>query len=588
MSGWDETYDRGTFLLNTGRDRVAITLWALETYDTPEFTSVAFYINIEDIPGVRLVDTSHNFDYNENETIEPSVTLWSKGHDWTPEDAGEDTAGWTDEDYAAWWDSGAFDLRELESDEVWDVVGADEAFGEIVGKVWTLDEVNAKLKEEHPDMILKFSPTQQSVEESEIDFDYTGLEEGVRRAFHNFHFMQDTASKYVAMRRGCEMADEDDPDQICDAMDSEQEFFSYTIDGLINFAQLDEDDMEDARNRLDEMVMEADWKQLYIMSVSSDVGPDKAFEKFWKPVDGSNYQRVWHRDDWERWNRRKHVSESEKPNIPRGTWFNILSDFYSFEGVAQLAGKWRINDDEGGLYQMQRNDRTGISFVNVYPSHLEKLWRDGKISVPGSKEVDYGALGESMTAYVAGYTEDQIRNVLEVCFAVGSAKEMRTVWENGGSRPGGFSGVFEPDGSDAFEETGTMNVYKCNYEQPNFDELIQTLPKVLDRLRVKYGTFRHENYSDRDAVRVVRVPITDLPLDVGPQEVQMSNTNFGVVMRALGFEPDYEGMTVEASDLYRRASVFKSDEPYLKRRAEELMDLADWATSNGYSQIYIA
>ena len=232
--------------------------------------------------------------------------------------------------------------------------------------------------------------------------------------------------------------------------------------------------------------------------------------------------------------------------------------------------------------------------------------------------------------------EDDLENILDMSHYV-VKKVAYDLWPKLGLTDeekeaiGGIGDDFTPDGSDAFEPTGTMNFYVGGYPDRVLDKIVGYIKYILAEKDITVGEVKREKVKDKirpedfaswgitdggETLRVIRIPIVknESGDNGNPPAVNFSNTYahkvFGDI---LGFENGGSSYHMDATDLLakiasaRKQMATRTDVPdteqhstqdnihstingkdYYFRVFDKIEAFAKWALAKGYRSLYVA
>jgi hypothetical protein len=247
-------------------------------------------------------------------------------------------------------------------------------------------------------------------------------------------------------------------------------------------------------------------------------------------------------------------------------------------------------------------------------------------------------LDESMDMMVSdhGY-EDDLDNILDICHYV-IKKVANDLYPKLGlsdeekKKIGGIGDDFTPDGSDAFEQVGTMNFYVGNWSVDKIEKVLGYIKYILGEKDIELGDMKWERVKDKidpkdfgdwgitdggESFRVIRIPIVKNGAagQVGnPPVVNFSNTYANKIFgEILGFEGDGGGYSMNTADLLMKLNVAKKEmvtrtdipdtvqhsvsgnihntingKDYYFRAFDRIEEFAKWANKHGYNKITVA
>lgn len=253
-------------------------------------------------------------------------------------------------------------------------------------------------------------------------------------------------------------------------------------------------------------------------------------------------------------------------------------------------------------------------------NNLRKLIREGLKKV----------INESMDMGIDDFSySDELENILDMTFYI-KKKMNGDLWNSltQQTRDSWDSDDITPDGFDAFEPTGTINLYVGGFDVEDIKKIIGFIKYVLGEHDIKVGEAKWEKvrekvgdskeYSEEvlDSWRVVRIPIIENnAADSGnPPQVNMSNGNATELFeKMLGFSKEGVGYRFNAHELLQKINEFRKSLPvrtdipetsssiqqgnmispvhgkdYFYRQLEKVEEFANWAIKKGYTALHIA
>lgn len=231
---------------------------------------------------------------------------------------------------------------------------------------------------------------------------------------------------------------------------------------------------------------------------------------------------------------------------------------------------------------------------------------------------------ESMDVYIQGYDTsndmhdlDDVANKLKIKILYPMfeklSPEAQEAVRKGGSM---MHGMITPDGSYYSGEGEVINFYSAGWPQELIPHIIQGIKYFLDEMGIKYGQFRTEQ-SGMNFGQVYRIPVLKFEATKGgPPVLNLSNQNAFLIFKdILGFYdegghgfygispaellmkidnlPDFN-VGIHAQEPYTTKTQGGPtvhhgglDESGIKRRLEQIRQIAIWARDNGYDEIYV-
>lgn len=248
-----------------------------------------------------------------------------------------------------------------------------------------------------------------------------------------------------------------------------------------------------------------------------------------------------------------------------------------------------------------------------------------------------GVVNESMTMMVSdhGY-QDDLDGILDICHYI-IKKVAYDLWPKLGLTPeqekeiGGISSDFTPDGSDAFEEVGTINFYIGSWPVPAVEKTLGYIKYILGEKDIELGDMKWERVKDKidpkdfadwgitdggETFRVVRIPVVKngaAGQSGNPPEVNLSNTNASMLFgKILGFQGG-DGYSMNTADLLMKLDVAREEmktrtdipdhtkgvesgmmhstingKDYYFKIFDVVENFAKWASKHGYNKITVA
>lgn len=228
---------------------------------------------------------------------------------------------------------------------------------------------------------------------------------------------------------------------------------------------------------------------------------------------------------------------------------------------------------------------------------------------------------------------DELENILDMCHYV--LKKMNgAVWNSLSSytKENWSPDSISPDGSDAFEPTGTINLYVGQMDLEDAKKIVSFIKYILGENDIIVGEVKWEKVKDKikpedfaewgitdggESFRVVRIPVIEnnAAESGNPPQVNLTNDNakklFGTM---LGFSLESGvGFNINAHELiqkiheFRKSLKTRTDIPeqtynernrniispvhgkdYYYRILEVVENFAQWAINKGYTALHVA
>jgi hypothetical protein len=160
------------------------------------------------------------------------------------------------------------------------------------------------------------------------------------------------------------------------------------------------------------------------------------------------------------------------------------------------------------------------------------------------------------------------------------------------------SDIITPDGNDALEKKGKINVYVGKFPEKWKSKLLGGIQYFLDKRGIKHGRWK-EDVSSLFDVSMIRIPIEDLNITTEPAPyVSCTYSSFKVLDDWLDILLNKADMTftINATYLLNRIRQFKQTDKYTEVHhdpgyskhmsfMEQLQSMALWAIAHGHETI---
>lgn len=242
-------------------------------------------------------------------------------------------------------------------------------------------------------------------------------------------------------------------------------------------------------------------------------------------------------------------------------------------------------------------------------------------------------INESMDMGIDNFSHsDELENILDMTFYI-KKKMNGDLWNSltEKTKENWDSDSITPDGYDAFESTGIINLYVGGFDLEDVKKIIGFIKYILGEKDIKVGEVKWEKVKEKispdrfgdfgitdggESYRVVRIPIIENNAeDSGnPPQVNMSNGNATELFeKMLGFPKEGVGYRMDAHELLQKIKEFRksletrTDIPettsskqngniispvhgkdYFYRILESVEGFANWAIKRGYTALHMA
>lgn len=237
-----------------------------------------------------------------------------------------------------------------------------------------------------------------------------------------------------------------------------------------------------------------------------------------------------------------------------------------------------------------------------------------------------GGLNESMDLFVANTPEKtDLDGILSICQFIHKAvyrdylpnvKDKSVAQQASEALRGPL--VFAPDGSDAFEETGTINLYtRGKFPMSIMQHMLSFIKYILKENNIEIGQTKLEREGQQN--EVVRIPVvSNGAVDQDPEpSINLSNENMKMMFcDVLNMDEEFDHGSVGAADLKMRIEMvrdlptshpeasgmsqktnkngdkmnyyeFEPGQDYIQRTLDAFETLAAWALERGYTMLHI-